>query len=282
MKRCAGQTLILVLWIMGILTVAMGTLVARSVHTLRLGSFPMQKIQRQAVAQAAVWQSVGLLKQDDPGIDHLQETWATGIDAATRVQLLKDIMVGEGAFSVGVKNKDGSFQAGMIDEQGKLNINTASAEQIARLIEQLAPDAPVADLAAAILDWRDEPAGEPCQAAVLACHNGAFDSLDELRLVPGMTAAIFDAVASQMTVYGPGEINANTASAQVLNAIGGEGDAWVEQRRTEPFAVSPDTNIPNLGVTSAYFTVAVHAKLAQGSTETQLQAVIDRDGRIYR
>lgn len=279
MNRTRGQTLILVLWIMGILTVAMGTLIARSTHELRLGAIPLQFIQRQAIAQAGVWQALAVVKQDDPAVDHLGEAWATGVGPETQEQLLKDIRAGAGTFSIGIAGSEDDFQAGLIDEQRKLNINAAAPGQLARLIEQLISDAPAAELAAAVADWRDEPAGVFCQAAAAPCHNAPFDTVDELRLVPGMSPAIFEAIKPYVTVYGAGLVNANTAPVVVLDAIGGRGESWVQQRKTQPFTASPDTSIPNLGVASTHFTVAVQAQLAGGGA-TYLKAVADREGHI--
>ncbi len=276
---CRGQVLILVLWVMGILTVAMGVLITRSTHELRLGEIPLQLIQRQAVAQAGVWQASAVVKQDDPAVDHLGEAWATGVDPATEQQFFIDRGAGKGTFSIGVADNQDVFQAGLIDEQRKLNINTAAPGQLTRLIEQLIPDAPAAELAAAAVDWRDEPAGLFCQAATAPCHNAPFDTVDELRLVPGITPAIFEAMKPYVTVYGTGLVNVNTAPVVVLDAIGGKGENWVEQRKNQPFTSSPDTSIPNLGVASTDFTVAVQAHLTGGGT-TYLQAVIDREGRI--
>ena len=279
MNRARGQTLILVLWIMGILTVAMGVLIARSTHELRLGEMPLQLIQRQAAAQAGVWQAAAVVKQDDPAVDHLGETWATGVDPVTEQQLLKEVHAGDGTFSIGTAEGEQGFQAGLIDEQRKLNINTAAPEQLTRLIEHLTPDAPAAELAAAIVDWRDEPAGIFCQAAAALCHNATLDTVDELRLVPGIAPAIFEAIKSYVTVYGTGLVNVNTAPVVVLDALGGKGETWAEQRKAQPFTSSPDTSIPNLGVASTHFTVAVQGRLASGGT-TYLQAVIDREGHV--
>lgn len=278
MKCERAQTLVIVLWIMGLLTVAMGILVGRSTHELRLGSFPLQMVQRQAIAQAAVYQAAGFLKQDDAAVDHLGEAWATGVDSGTQQQLLEGFPLDNGVFSVG-SGEGEAHHAGLIDEQRKLNINTATAPQLAHVVEALAPEAPAAELAAAILDWRDEPAGDYCKG-LLPCHNAPFDTLDELRLVPGMTPAIFDALAPELTVYGTGLVNVNTASVAVLDAIGGQGEAWVEQRMSQPFASSPDSGIANLGVISTHFTVPVQATLTQGQAVTRLEAVIDRDGTI--
>jgi len=78
-----------------------------------------------------------------------------------------------------------------VDEASKLNLNTATAE----MLEKLPGMTP--ELAAAIVDWRDEddepsPDGAESQAYELGdnaytCKNGPFESVEELALVQGCT-----------------------------------------------------------------------------------------------
>jgi len=80
---------------------------------------------------------------------------------------------------------------GLVDEASKLNLNTATAE----MLEKLPGMTP--ELAAAIVDWRDEddepsPDGAESQAYELGdnaytCKNGPFESVEELALVQGCT-----------------------------------------------------------------------------------------------
>jgi type II secretory pathway component PulK len=80
------------------------------------------------------------------------------------------------------------------DENGKLNLNTATAEMLEWL-----PDM-TAELAAAIVDWRDsnsEPGNGGAEDETYQrlnppyrCKNAPFESADELRLVAGMTMEI--------------------------------------------------------------------------------------------
>lgn len=100
---------------------------------------------------------------------------------------------------------------GPIAEAGKLDVNIASAEQLAALPGMTLP------LAGAIADWRDaddeadknggaernDYAGEPVPYAP---RNAPLESLDELRLVRGMTDALyFGEDANQNGVLDPGE-----------------------------------------------------------------------------
>lgn len=275
-----GQTLVLVLWTMGLLSAAMGVLVMRSTQELRLGPIPYQSMQRRSLAEAAVWKAVAILKTDDPAVDHLQEAWADGVDPATQQALFTDVPLGEGRFSIGVMEQQ-NFVPGLIDEQRKLNLNTASTDSLKILIEQIGPAGADAEaMASAIVDWRDEPAGENCAEASPACHNALFESVDELFAVPGMTSELFTALRPQVTVYGDGKINVNTASTEVLIALGLDAQALIEQREHQPFEQPPEEGGSLLCVASTHFTVGVAAALNQAPGALLLDAVVDREGSI--
>jgi DNA uptake protein ComE-like DNA-binding protein len=78
---------------------------------------------------------------------------------------------------------------GLIDEGSKLNLNTASSNMLVSLMQTL-PRAN-ADLATAILDWRDTNGGTMYQTYYATrpqpyqSKNGPFESIDELRLLYG-------------------------------------------------------------------------------------------------
>lgn len=82
----------------------------------------------------------------------------------------------------------------LVDEASKLNLNTASAEMLQWLPRM------TAELAAAIVDWRDTNS-EPAQGGAedetylrlnppYHCKNAPFESVEELRLVAGMDLEI--------------------------------------------------------------------------------------------
>ena len=277
--------LLIVLWAMGLVSLAVGALVVRATHELRLGSVPLELVQAEAIAQAGVHQAIRVIQQDTqevPQYDTLQESWATGLDA-TGGSLFERVNVGTGIFSVG-HIQDGAIVSGLIDEGRKLNLNTATPGQLQQLITLVNSDGSIkpVDVAAAILDWRDAPQGAWCDANQLgySCHNGPFDSIEELRLVPGMTPGLFATLEPFVTVYGLGAINANTAEPIVLSALGFSEEqikTIVQQRQTQPFdAGHPPPS--GLTVTSAVFSFSVEARTAMGHGLAHLRAVIDRDG----
>lgn len=286
--RNAGQMLVVVLWAMGLVSLAVGSVTVWSSHELRLGQMPLAMVHTRAIAQAGVQQAIALLNTDDPAVDHETESWATGEDGEGQ-HIFEDIPVGAGTFSVGYVVDDGQWQIGLIDEERKLNVNrmdVATPQALEQLVASLetAGSRPAADLAAAIADWRDEPIGSWCDEQQLGypCHNGSFESVEELRLVPGMTPELFAALEPYVTVYGSGAVNVNTADPKVLRAVGVSEpllDVILQQRQAQqPFTASPDPGNPALTVSASTFTVPVNATLTVATAQTSLIAIIDRAG----
>lgn len=123
-------------------------------------------------------------------------------------------------------------QYGMIDEAAKINLNFADSRTLKRLLQAvLGWDAERAEkLAAAIVDWRTS--GENSLKGFFsqsyyenlehpyAAKNAFFEILNEVLLVEGMNAEIFERLRHFITVYGDGRVNVNTASFPVLYALG--------------------------------------------------------------
>ena len=276
-----GQILLVVLWVMGCVSLATGALAVRSTHALRLERIPLESLQRKAIAEAGLRQALGILAQDTterPLLDTLQESWATGL-GEDDTPLCERMPVGAGPFSLGQWD-DALFLPGLIDEERKMNLNTAPPEQLQQLMELVASgDADPALVAQAIADWRDEPEGSACQGASPPCHHGPFDSVDELRLVPDLTPELFAALQPYVTVYGSGAVNVNTASEAVLSAMGCDAAAILQQRQDEPFT-EPPPGCGNAAVASTAFTVNVEAELSGASNVRHARAVVDRSGRV--
>ena len=283
--RNSGQMLIIVLWVMGLTSLAIGALTVRSTHELRLARIPLESVQRRAIAQAALQQAIRVIQQDTqgtPAVDTLQDAWATGVEPSTNQQILQDVAVGSGRFSVGARSGE-EFHVGMIDESRKLDLNKAGQDQLQRLIISVdaGGSSDAGKITQAILDWRDEPVGESCNKDQLGyeCHNGPFDSVDELRLVPGMTPTLFDALEPYVTIYGSDAVNVNTAEPLVLKAAGLD-DSQIDTILQQRDAKQPITSYPGWSVNSHAFTVPVESEVEHAAGRTRVQAVIDRDGRV--
>jgi hypothetical protein len=125
-------------------------------------------------------------------------------------------------------------EAVCIDEESKINVNTADTRVMARLFETAAElDADSAlDLACCVVDWRDkdsffkhpdhgaEDSYYRRRARPYEAKDAPFEVLDELLLVKGMSADVFEKVRDHLTIYGSGKVNINNASREVLLALG--------------------------------------------------------------
>lgn len=123
-----------------------------------------------------------------------------------------------------------------IDSQaGKVNPNTASAALLTALLQAVGADsATAAGIAAAIIDWRSPDAqgaaGGKAPAYRMAGRDygppGApFQSLDEVRLVLGMTPALLARLRPHLSLYrdrNPDPVAADPVVARALVAVTGQ------------------------------------------------------------
>lgn len=271
----SGQALIVVLWIMSLLTAMVGAILVQSQHGLRLGEHPYAALQRRAAAEAAVYHALAVVRRDTehaPAVDHLEEPWATGDEGGP---VFDELPVGEARFAIG-STTDAAWSPGLLDEERKLNLNTAPPIILQRLLEAVGASGSAAELAAALVDWRDPEPGTWCEDATPACANRPFTSVEESRLVPGMTAADATALEPYVTVHGTGAVNVNTASEIVLQALGCPAAEVIMQR---PHA-APPAICPSTAVVSTAFTAPIEAWVAPEGAHAHWRAILHRDGRL--
>jgi len=135
------------------------------------------------------------------------------------------------------------------DELGKIDINQADQLLLANLLQAAGLDAGAASsLADKIIDWRtaaplkrlNGAKDQDYRAAGSAFEprNGAFQSVDELRLVMGMTPVLFQKIEPALTVYsGQPAFDAQVAPREALQALPGmtlqNAEATVAARSSE-------------------------------------------------
>ena len=204
-----GVALILVLWVLSILMLMAGSFT----KTMRRESAGVMNIKAnaQAVTQAQAGVSLAqamMLHEDE------NKRWRV------------DGSVYE------IETENATLQIRILSETGKIDINSVTSQ----LLHQVLLHAPLETKAAqelenAILDWRDDDentrpfgAEKPeYKAAKLnyAPRNKPFRSLEELQLVRGMTADVFEWMQPIFTVYAAGqtEVELNLAARDVLNVL---------------------------------------------------------------
>ena len=232
MRARAGSILLIALWSLCLLTVFavyLGNGVRGKIALIeRLNS----RDSLHFIAEAGVKQAIAELKNEEAvEVDALNEAWSNS------PAVFKAVGIGLGEFNVGYSylNQSGLEETryGMIDEERKLNLNKAELGTIQQLIAIVTDfeEAEAQNLAAAIVDWRDNnsdlsiPAGgaEDSYYRNLAlpyeAKDADFEVFDELLLVKGMSSEVLEKLKNYITIYSNNKININTAPAEVLLAL---------------------------------------------------------------
>ena len=223
-----GVILIISLWILAILMVFVVSLGFRMSLEVKLTDYSVGELRNLYLTKAAMNKFKAVLLEDDKAYDALGEDWSNNDE------LFKDQELGEGIYTLSYTRTDGTaekiFYGGM-DEESKININTADRETLVKLLELFGETEDSDDIADSILDWRDEdPTGNAESAHYLSlefpypCKDALFQSKEELLLVKEMTPEIFDNIKDLITVYGDDDkINVNTVDSRAMRALGLSG-----------------------------------------------------------
>jgi type II secretory pathway component PulK len=173
-----GIVLIAVLWTAVLLTVMAAVLGRKSRLDMNVCLARMEAVRCKWACRAGIEKAMAVLKEDDPQIDSLQDTWSNDDEDFNNVPLTKCW-----------------FNVQVTDETSKLNINTATKDQLMGLPNM------VEDVADAIIDWRDAddtPSGLGVESGYYEslpygymAANGPFKTIRELLLVKGVTDELF-------------------------------------------------------------------------------------------
>ncbi|MFC1631230.1 general secretion pathway protein GspK [Candidatus Omnitrophota bacterium] len=229
-----GSTLVITLWTLGLLSIFCLNLSYGVRQRLILVKHLEARDNLHFITAAGVQQALFALARKDLGakFSGLNEFWSNNPGRFAETQ------VGYGKFSVGYEYLDRArgFRGkrfGLIDEERKLNLNKTDQKTLEGLLEIVGlSEIAAQELAAAIVDWRDKDSGLSIPlgsaedeyythlAAPYQAKDADFQLLEELLLVKGVNQEIFDQLNDFVTVYGSGQVNINTASREVLLALG--------------------------------------------------------------
>ncbi|UCC96456.1 MAG: general secretion pathway protein GspK [Phycisphaerales bacterium] len=173
-----GLVLIAVLWTAVVLTVMAAIIGRKGRLDMKVCLAQMETFRCKWAARAGIQKAMAVLKEDDTTSDSLLDLWSDNDED------FNDVLLERCWFSVQV-----------IDEASKLNINTATKEQLLGL-----PDM-VEEIADAIIDWRDTddtPSGTGVESGyyesmpyLYLARNGPFRTIRELLLVKDVTEELF-------------------------------------------------------------------------------------------
>jgi type II secretory pathway component PulK len=229
-----GSIVVIVLWsvcFLSVLAVIIGYGVRQKISLVRRLD---ESSNLRLIADCGVRKAISELKVNRDELFYSLNSPVSNNESAFR-----DIRVGDGAYTVSYEYTDeasGEKQTryGVIDEESKININTADLAVLVRLFREAAgyDEMESQSLAASIIDWRDEdselsvPLGSAEDSYYRNLHDpyeakdALFETIDELLPVKGMSPGLLDKIKDYVTIYGDGIVNANTASRAVLIAAG--------------------------------------------------------------
>lgn len=226
-KNNAGTVLVLSLWILTLLSLMASSLAFRAMLQMKVTRRHIEIVEGRYLAQGAVFWAMHILsKEDKLPYQALNQRWAT--DPGN----FEERPLGQGKFSVSYPWKDSELglvqRFGIIDEERKININTAPKEILMQLPEV------TEEIVDAIIDWRDTNTAPERRGAEkdyyqdldppYPAKDGPFESVEELLLVREVTPNLLSQWKDLLTIYGNGKVNINTASLEVLHTLGLEDD----------------------------------------------------------
>lgn len=213
-----GLALIIILWMLILLTIMAASYSGVMRTETKLTAHQVQTAQARVLAEAGIWLALTELLRPQ-----LERSWPTNGNSQI------------------IEFKDGKIEISIQDEAGKIDLNTARAELLQSLLqsaELTGEDGKF--LLDAILDWRDRDdlkrafgaEDDDYQTAGVehGAKDGPFNSVDELRLILGMTESIFQAIRPALTIHShQAGINPEVAPKETLMAIPGITTETVEQ-----------------------------------------------------
>lgn len=223
-RRVSGFALVSVLWLVVLLTVLATGLAYTSRQSIRSVGALVGGTQARYLADGGMQLILMNLLNADPA----------------------DRVLGDGE-ALDIELPGGSVAVTVMDENGKIDINVARPELLARLFYSIdVPDEQAEALADAIVDFRDKDDLKSLHGAedddyLLAglpwgAKDDKFTSLQELRRVFGMQAWIFNVIQPYVTIHSRQRgVNPEVAPLQILLAVSDESPSalatYIDQRR---------------------------------------------------
>jgi general secretion pathway protein K len=270
-----GLALISVLWVSGVLALLAAGLASSSRTEGRLAHNLLENTRAEAMADAAVNRALLGLLESEP-----EQLWQPG-----RVY----------AFAL----PGGRARVILEDEDAKIDLNVAPPELLAGLFRAVGVEDEEAEaLADRIADFRDDdgearPLGaEDADYAAMGLEHGAKDDAfaanEELFLIPGMTARLYDRIRAHVTVFSGAEgFDPLLASPTVLRAIPDISEDVVQtlanaSANADPFELISDEIIYDLELYFVFSRVTTYTIRAEGRSDGGAtfvrEAVVDLAG----
>lgn len=235
-QKC-GAALVVVMWVLMIVALIVSTFAFEMQLEARVLSAQRKRFKADELALAGVELARCMLfyeEEETFGEDVVyEEAW---INEALKV-----------ADGVPIRHReelgDGEIELQIDFEKGRRNIGKLTKDEWKELFDQSnVPNVIWDELLGCLTDWQDEGDTHQLNGAEsddpfyrsrgYECKNAPVDTVDELLLIKGWTEEILygtppdgetdppmTGIANQLTVWGNGKINPNSASREVLNSL---------------------------------------------------------------
>src|SRR5436190_4476083 len=225
-----GSVLIALLWCLMLLSLV----VIGMLHSARMDLTQKKncddQIQTHFLAVAGIEKAKALLYRDARDRSRINRSHTGQLYDSP--EDFRDATLGRGQFRVfhyGRADAGGGITYGVDDEESRLNVNYASMESLSK-IEGMTPD-----IAAAIIDWRDEdnqvsPGGAEAEYYVslqppYLPRNGPIETLRELLMVRGITRSVLFGTEPQSNRGAEDDSQSNVADSGWASVF--TVDSWI-------------------------------------------------------
>ena len=270
----AGIALISVLWVLALLTVIASALSFSVRNETKFARNVIASAQARHAAEGGIYLAVErlLTRAAQPRPDYAAYEFVVG---------------------------QAHVRAVISDEAGKIDLNAAPPELLDGLLRSAGVEAwQRANIVDAILDWRDADQVTRINGAEdreyraggkdYGAKDARFDSVDELKLVLGMSPQLFRKIRPALTVHSQQRgINPAAASRLVLLGIPGMGpdtvDAYLRLRSERDDSGLPPPPPPSIdgrfraSATGSVYTIRSRARLGDGIAAELAATVTLRD-----
>lgn len=247
-----------VLWAVLIISMIAMAVLPQSVTAARIERNAWDRLERDMALEAALQNTVfDLIAADNMGEARL---------GAARVY-----QFGDYAFEITVE-----------DELGKVDLNTADEGLIRRALRAAGAGPTAADaIAANIVEWRGDEGRRSTRQGI---RGGPFQSLEEVRLVEGVTADLYERLAPLATIHAQARfVDPATAPPALLRALPGYSAGRIDEvmaLREAAAAGDLDPGETNrTPLAGRAFTVRIRMGLGNAAVSHETAVRLTRDGK---
>ena len=270
-----GVALVLVLWITVLLTIMAASFSLTVRREATLTSNIKEQSKAKALAEAGLYYGMMMLLFKDP-----EQRWIA--DGG-----INDFMFDEAKIKVQ-----------MTAETGKIDLNNADQRLLVKLFEGIEPaQESAAELADAILDWRDtndlhrlngaERNEYEYEGLPYVPRNGPFQTIEELQLVLGMDAEIYEELEAMVTVFSEqADVDLKRAPSKLLDILEDKEEEQIDDDMDEDSDEKKEREKEQLrkqGIGQTVFSVVSQALLPSGQKASIfVVAQWEDNGRSYK